>query len=105
MTKQYLKNLINQYLINNFEHNKIIFVNGLVSKLDFNYEEKNKIEIVDSYESKDSVSKNPLLYLNNAFKFNYLKLTIKENYSLNKPLIIYNFTNKKLSSNTCQSKN
>ena len=87
-------------LINNFEHNKIIFVNGLVSKLDFNYEEKDKIEIVDSYESKDLVSKNSLLYLNNAFKFNYLKLTIKENYSLNKPLIIYNFTNKKLSSST-----
>jgi len=87
-------------LINNFEHNKIIFVNGLVSKLDFNYEEKDKIEIVDSYESKDLDSKNPLLYLNNAFKFNYLKLTIKENYSLNKPLIIYNFTNKKLSSST-----
>ena len=87
-------------LINNFEHNKIIFVNGLVSKLDFNYEEKDKIEIVDTHESKDLVSKNPLLYLNNAFKFNYLKLTIKENYSLNKPLIIYNFTNKKLSSST-----
>ena len=87
-------------LINNFEHNKIIFINGLVSKLDFNYEEKGKIEIVDTYESKDLVSKNSLLYLNNAFKFNYLKLTIKENYSLNKPLIIYNFTNKKLSSST-----
>ena len=87
-------------LINNFEHNKIIFINGLVSKLDFNYEEKDKIEIVDTHESKDLVSKNSLLYLNNAFKFNYLKLTIKENYSLNKPLIIYNFTNKKLSSST-----
>ena len=87
-------------LINNFEHNKIIFINGLVSKLDFNYEEKDKIEIVDTHEFKDLVSKNSLLYLNNAFKFNYLKLTIKENYSLNKPLIIYNFTNKKLSSST-----
>jgi len=87
-------------LINNFEHNKIIFINGLVSKLDFNYEEKDKIEIVDTHESKDLVSKNSLLYLNNAFKFNYLKLTIKENYSLNKPLIIYNFTNKKISSST-----
>jgi Fe-S cluster assembly protein SufD len=87
-------------LINNFEHNKIIFVNGLIYKLDFNYEEKDKIEIVDTHESKDLDSKNPLVYLNNAFKFNYLKLTIKENYSLNKPLIIYNFTNKKLSSST-----
>ena len=91
---------VQSILVNNFEHNKIIFVNGLVSKLDFNYEEKDKIEISDSYESKDLVLKNPLLYLNNAFKFNYLKLTIKENYSLNKPLIIYNFTNEKLSSST-----
>ena len=32
-------------LISNFDHNKIIFVNGLISKIDFNYEEKSKIEI------------------------------------------------------------
>ena len=61
-------------LINNFDHNKIIFINGLVSKLDFNYEEKDKIEIVDTHESKDLDLKNPLVYLNNAFKFNYLKI-------------------------------
>ena len=85
-------------LINNFEHNKIIFINGLLCKLDFSNEEKNKIEIVNTHETKDLDSNNSLVYLNNAFKFNYLKLTIKENYSLNKPLIIYNFTNKKLSS-------
>jgi len=84
--------------VNKFEHNKIIFINGLVSKIEFNYEEKNKIEIVDAYESKDLDSKNSLVYLNNALNFNYLKLTIKENYSLNKPLIVYNITNKNLSS-------
>ena len=87
-------------LINNFDHNKIIFINGLISKFDFNYEEKNKIEIIDTQETEDLVSKNSLVSLNNAFKFNYVKLTIKENYSLNKPLIIYNITNKKLNSNT-----
>jgi len=87
-------------LVNNLDHNKIIFVNGLISKVDFNYEEKSKIEIIDTQETEDLVSKNSLVSLNNAFKCNYVKLTIKENYSLNKPLIIYNITNKKLKSNT-----
>jgi len=87
-------------LVNNFAHNKIIFVNGLISKFDFNCEEKNKIEVIDTQETEDLNSKNSLVSLNNALKFNYIKLTIKENYSLNKPLIIYNITNNKLNSNT-----
>ena len=87
-------------LVNNFDHNKIIFINGLISKFDFNYEEKDKIEIIDTHETEDLDSNNSLVSLNNALKFNYVKLTIKENYSLNKPLIIYNITNKKLNSNT-----
>ena len=87
-------------LVNNFDHNKIIFINGLISKFDFNYEEKDKIEIIDTHEAEDLDSNNSLVSLNNALKFNYVKLTIKENYSLNKPLIIYNITNKKLESNT-----
>ena len=87
-------------LINKFNHNKIIFVNGLISKIDFNYEEKNKIEINDTQEAEDLNPKNSLVSLNNALKFHYIKLTIKENYSLNKPLVIYNITNNKLNSNT-----
>ena len=87
-------------LINNFDHNKIIFVNGLISKIDFNYEEKSKIEITDTHETEDLNPKNSLVSLNNALKFHYVKLAIKENYSLNKPLIIYNITNNKLNSNT-----
>ena len=87
-------------LVNNLDHNKIIFVNGWISKIDFNYEEKSKIEIIDTQETKDLNPKNSLVSLNNALKFNYVKLIIKENYSLNKPLIIYNITNNKLNSNT-----
>ena len=87
-------------IVNNFDHNKIIFVNGLISKVDFDYEEKNKIEIIDTQETEDLNSKNSLVSLNNSLKFNYVKLIIKENYSLNKPLIIYNITNNKLNSNT-----
>ena len=91
-------------LVKNFDHNKIIFINGLISKFDFSYEEKNKIEIIDNQETEDLVSKNSLVSLNNAFKCNYVKLTVKENYSLNKPLIIYNITNKNLESNTINQK-
>jgi len=87
-------------LINDFDHNKIIFVNGLISKIDFNFEEKNKIEIVDTCENKDLNLNNSLVSLNNALNFHYTKLTIKDNYSLKKPLIIYNITNNKLNSNT-----
>ena len=87
-------------LVNNLDHNKIIFVNGLISKVDFHYEEKSKIEIIDTQETENLNSKNSLVSLNNALKFNYVKLIIKENYSLNKPLIIYNITNNKLNSNT-----
>ena len=87
-------------LVNNLNHNKIIFVNGLISKVDFNYEEKSKIEIIDTQEAENLNSNNSLVSLNNALKFNYVKLIIKENYSLNKPLIIYNITNNKLNSNT-----
>jgi len=87
-------------LINDFDHNKIIFVNGLISKIDFNFEEKNKLEIVDTCENKDLNLNNSLVSLNNAFNFHYTKLTIKDNYSLKKPLIIYNITNNKLNSNT-----
>jgi Fe-S cluster assembly protein SufD len=87
-------------LINSLDHNKIILINGLIFKFDFNYEEKDKIEIINTHETEDFNSKNSLVSLNNALKCNYVKLTIKENYSLNKPLIIYNITNKKLKSNT-----
>jgi Fe-S cluster assembly protein SufD len=39
-----------------------------------------------------------LVSLNNAFLPNYIKITIKKNYTLNKPLIIYNITNEELNS-------
>ena len=72
----------------------------MISKIDFNFEEKNKIEIVDTCENKDLNLNNSLVSLNNALNFHYTKLTIKDNYSLKKPLIIYNITNNKLNSNT-----
>ena len=36
--------------------------------------------------------------MNNAFNTNYLKIVVKKNYSLNKSVIIYNFTDEKINS-------
>ena len=81
-----------------FKHNKIAVVNGIIESIDFDYEEVNKIEIIDTNETESLNLANPLVSLNTAFISNYLKITIKKGYSLKKPLIIYNITNKKLRS-------
>ena len=39
--------------VDGLEHNKIIFINGRIEKIDFNYEDQNKIEISD--ESKKDI--------------------------------------------------
>ena len=93
--------LENVEYLNNFEHNKIVFINGFISNIDFSYEEKNKIEIVQNLDLiKNNYQTNTLVSLNNALLSNYIKIIIKENYSLSKPLVFYHFTNKKLNSTT-----
>ena len=85
--------------VDGLEHNKIIFINGRIEKIDFNCEEKNNIEIKDETESEIKFdNKNSLIDLNNAFTNKALKIVIKENYSLKKPLIIYHLTNEKIKS-------
>ena len=50
--------------VDGLEHNKIIFINGRIEKIDFNYEDKNKIEISDEIENKVLFdSKNSLIDL------------------------------------------
>jgi Fe-S cluster assembly protein SufD len=93
--------LENVEYLNNFEHNKIVFINGFISNIDFSYEEKNKIEIVQNLDLiKNNYQTNTLVSLNNALLSNYIKIIVKENYSLSKPLVFYHFTNKKLNSTT-----
>ena len=85
--------------VDGLEHNKIIFINGRIEKIDFNYEDKNKIEISDEIEKKVLLeNENSLIDLNNAFTNKIFKISIKENYSLKKPLIIYHTTDKKIKS-------
>ena len=81
------------------EHNKIIFINGRVEKVDFTYEDHDKIEINDDFKfENESEDNNSLLSLNNAFTNKYYKITVKKDYSLKKPLIVYHTTNNKIKS-------
>ncbi len=85
--------------VDGLEHNKIIFINGRIEKIDFNFEDQNKIEIID--ETKKDISfdyENSLIDLNSAFTDKFFKILIKKNYSLKKPLIIYHSTNDKIKS-------
>ena len=85
--------------INDLEHNKIIFINGRVEKIDFSYEDKKQIEIIeDSYTTDKSENNNSLIDLNIALSNKHFKILIKKYYSLKKPLIIYHLTNEKMKS-------
>ena len=86
-------------LISDLEHNKIIFANGRIENLDFSKEDKSQIEIYDDVKINDkSDGKNSLIDLNNAFRNKFYKITVKKNYHLKKPLIIYHFSNDKMKS-------
>ena len=85
--------------LNGLEQNSIVFINGRAEKIDFQFEEKNKIEIFDDFELNNNYSEiNSLINLNSAFVEKSFKILIKENYSLKKPLVIYHYTNKKIKS-------
>ena len=85
--------------VDGLEHNKIIFINGRIEKIDFSYEEKNNIEINDEINTELTFeNENSLIDLNNAFTNKVFKIIVKKNYSLKKPLIIYHTTNEKIKS-------
>ena len=78
--------------IKDFEHNKIVFLNGFYSNHSFDYENDNKIIFNNlkegpAYEPKGN---NSLNLLNNAFFTDGLLLYVKKGYKCQKPLVIYN---------------
>ena len=78
-------------LINEFEHNKIIFVDGNISKIDFNHEDKDKFSLKHDLELDEQLNENALLNLNTAFLSSYIKFTVKKGYQFQQPLILYNY--------------
>ena len=89
---------IDEEFVNEFEHNKIFFVNGNISKIDFRYENEEKIIIKQDLELDKELNQNVLLNLNTAFLSNYVKITVNRGYQFKKPLILYNYLTLDLSS-------
>ena len=85
--------------VDGLEHNKIVFINGRVEKIDFSYEKKEKVEIIEGSETIDKLNNfNSLVDLNRAFTNKSYKILVKKDYKLEKPLIIYHTTNNKIES-------
>ena len=83
--------------VDGLEHNKIVFINGRIEKIDFDYEKKNQIEIIDQSVTINKFNNNNSLSdLNNAFNNKSFKILVKKDYQLVKPLIIYHTTNSKI---------
>ena len=83
--------------VDGLEHNKIVFINGRIEKIDFDYEKKDQIEIIDQSETINKFNNNSSLSdLNSAFTNKSFKIVVKEGYQLTKPLIIYHTTNSKI---------
>ena len=92
-------------LISELEHNRIIIVDGKIEKIDFKFEEKDKIEVlVEQGEETIKENINSLINLNNAFSNKFCKIIIKKDYSLTKPLVIYHSTNKNTQSKNTNSR-
>ena len=86
-------------LLNEIEHNKLFFVNGQLVQIDFNSEDKGKIEFLDNQNNIDEqLADNSLINLNNALSNKSYKLLVKKNYQIKKPLIIYHTTKSELKS-------
>ncbi len=86
-------------LLNEIEHNKLVFINGQLAQVDFNSEDKDKIEFLDNQNNIDEqLADNSLINLNNALSNKSYKLIVKKNYQIKKPLIVYHSTYNELTS-------
>ena len=91
--------------VKNLEHNKIVFVNGKLEKIDFSNEEVDKIEIDENSKLENKLeNNNSLIDLNSAFTNKICKIIIKRNYALKKPLIVYHLTNNEIKSKNVNSR-
>ena len=69
--------------VDGLEHNKIIFINGRIEKIDFSYEDQNKIEIKDEIEKNISFDyENSLIDLNSAFINKVFKIIVNKFFNI-----------------------
>ena len=93
--------------IKDFEHNYIVIVNGELTSSDFQFEEKNKINLKSFVNDKflNKQENNPLVNLNHALSDKGFFLEIEENYKLKKVLVVYYLYTEDLNENILNSKN
>ena len=94
-------------LINDFDHNKIILVNGSFKSCDLQFEKsgKVKIESLKSFESSHQQLKNNLNNLNKALSIGGFNLEVQKDYKCKKPIIIYNYFTKNLNNKIINNSN
>ena len=94
-------------LINDFEHNSIELLNGILKSNNFKYEETSKINISEYKEDsfKEIIEKNSLINLNNALSEGGFSLEVSSGYQFNKPLIVYNYFDENLKNKIVNNKN
>ncbi|MEY3414943.1 MAG: FeS assembly protein sufD [Pseudomonadota bacterium] len=105
--------VINEKVVENFKHNKIFIVNGLVQKTEFEGKDKDKLIItsIDEYYNKNnkhlsklfSNKKNPLIAANNGLATIGYYLEVKDNLDL--PITIYYQFNSKADQKQIHKKN
>ncbi len=93
--------------IHDFDHNKVILVNGLLKSFDLHFEEKDKVKIetLKSLESFHYQSKNNLDYLNKALSIGGFNLEVQQNYKCKKPIVIYNYFSENLNNKIINNSN
>jgi Fe-S cluster assembly protein SufD len=95
---------IDESLIDDLEHNKIVFINGVISKIDFSYENEDKIIVEQNSNLEKELSDNVMLNLNTAFVSNYTKILVKSGYQFQKPLFLFNYLTKDLNNTGLNSR-
>ena len=94
-------------LINDFDHNKIILVNGSLKSFDLQFEKSGKVKIenLKSFESSHQQLKNNLNKLNKALSIGGFNLEVQKDYKCKKPIIIYNYFTKNLNNKIINNSN
>ena len=104
------------FLIKDFEHNRIVLLNGNFIESDFSFEDESKINVKSlktALENKNDFEKiksyfdddqNSMISLNHALVNDGIVLEIEDNYPFNNPLIIYNFFDKKVENKILNNK-
>ena len=94
-------------IIDDFEHNYIILVNGSYKLSEIKFEEKGKVKITNliPFNERSEQSVNKLYNLNKALSLGGFFLEIQKNYKCKRPIMIYNFFTSKLENKIINNSN